>query len=118
MQTSINQSVRTISPTYAKKSTINGRIGRFNAWCRCQEKHRFGWLAAALTIHGCILTPLTIMVVILSGNNLILFGLAIAAMASTLVTNLAAMPTRITIPVFLLSVGIDMLIIVNCLLPG
>jgi len=38
------------------------------------------------------------------------------AMGLTLIVNLAAMPTKITIPVFALSVIIDIAIIIGCVL--
>ena len=49
-----------------------------------------------------------------TGNNLYLFVVAIAAMGMTLVTNLAALPTKITIPLFILSLLIDLGIIISC----
>ena len=80
-------------------------------WTNNQEKYRLGWLAAILTLHGCFLTPLTILFVVISGNNIFLFVTAIVAMVMCLITNLAALPTKITIPVFLLSILIDILLI-------
>lgn len=50
------------------------------------------------------------MAVLLAGANLTLFIVAIAAMGMSLVTNLAAMPTKITIPVFALSILIDLVV--------
>ena len=85
---------------------------RFITWCRQQEEHRFGWLAAILTIHGCVLAPLTLFMIFLNGTNIIFIALAIGAMAMSLISNLAAMPTRITIPVFFLSVLIDLVVII------
>ena len=76
------------------------------------------WLGIALTGHGCILTPLTVMAVLLAGTNLYLFILAIVAMGMSLVTNLAAMPTKITIPVFILSILIDIAIVISSLAIG
>ena len=90
----------------------------FIAWCISQEKHRFGWLAAALTGHGCILTPITLFAIILSGNLFAFWILAIAAMAMCLITNLAALPTKITIPVFFASILIDISIIAYCVIIG
>ena len=72
------------------------------------------WLGLILTLHGCILTPLTIMAVLMAGANLFLFILCIVAMGMSLVTNLAAMPTKVTIPVFLFSLLIDLAIIITC----
>lgn len=51
------------------------------------------------------------MAVLLAGTNLTLFIIAIAAMGMSLVTNLAAMPTKTTIPVFVLSILIDLAVI-------
>jgi hypothetical protein len=90
----------------------------FIAWCNSQEKNRFGWLAGALAGHGCILTPITLFAIILSGNLFIFWILAIVAMAMCLITNLAALPTKITIPVFFASILIDIAIIVYCVSIG
>jgi hypothetical protein len=92
--------------------------GRFFQWCAAQEKNRLGWLAAIIAAHGCILTPLTLVAIIFSGNNIIFWFMATAAMAASLVTNLAALPTRITIPVFFISVAIDLFIALNCVAAG
>jgi len=91
---------------------------KFINWCDSQEKYRFGWLGAALTLHGCILTILTMFAVILSGNHFIFWPFIIGAMGVTVVVNLAAMPTKITIPVFFFSVLLDLAIIVSCILIG
>jgi len=85
---------------------------RFLNWSKGQEKNRFLWLGIALTGHGCFLTPLTIYAILLSGMPFTYFIVALAAMALALVTNLAALPTKITIPAFLLSLAIDLCIII------
>lgn len=95
-----------------------GLVSRFFNWCQKQEEYRMGWLAGTLTGHGCILTPLTILFVILAGNNLVFWPLIIGAMGMSLVVNLAALPTKITIPVFFLSVLVDLVIIANCIALG
>lgn len=87
-------------------------------WCDDQQKNRLLWLGVALSAHGCIITPITIMAVLLAGTNLSLFILALVAMGASLVTNLAAMPTKITIPVFILSTLVDIAIIVSCVFTG
>lgn len=51
------------------------------------------------------------MAVLLAGTNFTLFMMTIVAMGISLVTNLAAMPTKITIPLFVLSVIIDLAVI-------
>jgi hypothetical protein len=54
----------------------------------------------------------------LGGNLPIFWPFAIAAIAMSLVVNLAALPTKITIPVFLFSILIDLVVIVNCIAIG
>ena len=51
---------------------------------------------------------MTVLLVAASGNSMVLWGFAIGAMAMCLVTNLAAMPTKVTIPVFFISIVIDL----------
>ena len=107
----------TIDTTYVhpvkKKSTT--AIQRFVTWTKSQENNRLGWLAIIIAGHGCVLTPLTLFAVVLAGNSMVFWSLAIAAMGMSLITNLAAMPTKVTIPVFFFSVLIDVVIIVNCI---
>ena len=68
--------------------------------------------------HGCVFTVLTVMAILFTGNHFIFWPFAIAAMAVPLVTNLAAMPTRVIIPVFIASLIIDLAIIGLCLANG
>ena len=91
---------------------------KFIDWCKGQEKYRFGWLAAAITLHGCVLTIFTLFAIILAGNHFIFWPFAIGAMGITLIVNLSAMPTRITIPIFFFSVFIDLIIIISCIAIG
>ena len=91
---------------------------KFITWCGKQEKYRLGWLAVALGLHGCVLTIFTMFAVILAGNHFIFWPFVIGAMGITLITNLAAMPTKITIPVFFFSVLVDLIIIICCLAIG
>jgi len=110
----------TVKHLYAH-STDTTRVSawkRFISWCDGQEKYRLGWLAGAFTIHGCVLTILTMFAVILSGNHFIFWPFVIAAMGATVVTNLAAMPTKITLPVFFFSVLVDLIIIISCIAIG
>ena len=86
-------------------------MSRFFSWVSRQEENRLTWLAIALVVHGCIITPFTAMTVMATTQNFALFMTAMASMTLTVVTNLAALPTRITIPSFLLSVIIDLIIV-------
>jgi len=91
---------------------------KFINWCDGQEKYRLGWLAAAITLHGCVLTIFTMFAVILAGNHFIFWPFVIGAMGITLIANLSAMPTKITIPVFFFSILVDLVIIISCLAIG
>ena len=99
-----------------KGTTKKTIVHRFFDWCKTQENNRVLWLAIIIAGHGCFLTPLTVMFVMLAGNSMLLWSLAMAAMAMSLVTNLAALPAKITIPVFLSSLVIDLTIITICII--
>ena len=108
----MNTSVLQHPISLSERASAPSLVTRFITWCKQQEESRLLWLGVILAAHGCILTPLTVMAVMFTGNNLYLFVFAIAAMGMTLVTNLAALPTKITIPVFVLSILIDVAIVV------
>jgi hypothetical protein len=105
--------MHTLQQTYSPSYTVNkgqSLVAQFFSWCQGQEPFRFGWLAIILAVHGCVLTPITAMAIAVGGNDIVLWFAAISAMAMALVTNLAAMPTKVTIPVFFLSIVIDIVI--------
>ena len=104
-----NQISRTTSPSVFSK---------FISWCNGQEKYRLGWLGIILAVHGCALTPITLFAVVLTGTNFVFYIATLVAMAMAVVTNLAAMPTKVTIPVFFLSVLIEVVIIILALSSG
>ena len=114
MNTVLNPGITTYNRSIAKPSVVS----RFMKWCSGQQPNRLLWLGIALVGHGCILTPITISAVIFAGTNLFLFMTALIAMSLALVSNLAAMPTKITIPVFLFSIIIDIAIVIASLSMG
>jgi hypothetical protein len=113
--TTFHQSIAT---NYKEKVSRTSAFKTFINWCKGQEENRLIWLSISLAGHGCMLTPLTILAVLLAGNSLVLFMLAVSAMAATLICNLAAMPTKITIPVLIFSILTDLGIIIACALIG
>lgn len=112
----VNQTIT--QSMYAQEESRASIWKRFMNFCASQEDNRLMWLGIALAGHGCVLTPLTLVTVLLSGSHFVLFILALVAMGIALVTNLAAMPTRVTIPAFLLSVVIDLVIIITAISIG
>jgi hypothetical protein len=111
MQTTINQTIHTSYNDITVKSSL---WSRFIAYCAAQEHNRLLWVGLILAVHGCALTPITVMATLFTGPNFFLFMAAMVAMGIALVTNLAAMPTKATIPAFALSVLIDIAILVAC----
>ena len=109
---------QTIATNYTERISKPSLFTQFITWSEGQQNNRLLWLGITLTGHGCILTPLTIMAVLLAGTSLVLFILALVAMTMSLVTNLAALPTKITIPVFILSIFIDFGILIACIVSG
>jgi hypothetical protein len=91
---------------------------KFIRWSDGQQEKRFEWLAIGLVGHGCIITILTACAVLFTGNNFIFWPFIIGAMTMTLVSNLAALPTKITIPVLFISVLIDIAVIIAALSHG
>ena len=99
------------NPGLVKAEKRQSILSRFLDWCDRQEVSRLGWTAAIIALHGCFLTPITVGTVAMTSNSLALWAAAIGAMAMTLITNLSAMPTKVTIPVFILSVVIDISVV-------
>ncbi len=103
-------------PTLEKQPREIPLYTRFLNWTRGQENNRFLWLGIALAGHGCFLTPFTISAALLAGLHFGFVIAALAAMAMALVSNLAALPTKITIPVFIVSILADIAIILISIL--
>ena len=103
------------SPVYKTTTAQPGLLSKFFKWCTGQEENRLEWLGVALAVHGCIITPLIIILITMTGNNFILWITGMVAMGATLVVNLAAMPTKITLPVFFASLLVDLGIVAVCI---
>jgi hypothetical protein len=112
MNTYIQQAIDSTYQGVERQASV---FSRFITWCKSQEKYRFGWVAAIIAGHGCVITPITLFAIILSGNSILFWAVALGAMTAALVANLAAMPTKITIPIFFLTILIDLTIIAICI---
>ena len=108
----------TIMPSYTETHYRYSLWKQFITWAKGQEENRLMWLAVAISGHGCIITIMTMLAIIFSGNHFVFWPFAIAAMSITVVSNLAALPTRITIPIFFISILIDVAIIIGCIVIG
>lgn len=101
----------TIAKHFVEKQTTVPFYQTFIQWCEAQEANRLLWLAIGLALHGCILTPVAVLIVAMTGVNLTLLFFAVLAMAFVLISNLAALPTKYTIPTLVLSIIMDAVVI-------
>jgi ABC-type multidrug transport system permease subunit len=91
--------------------SLRSLFNRFLDWSADQQENRLGWQGLSLLGFTCFFTPLTILMISLSGANLFLIMIALVAMEVNLVVNLIVMPTKITIPAFFLAAVADITII-------
>jgi len=91
---------------------------KFIQWCEKQEENKLGWLAASFVVHGCILVPMTVMIIAASGNNFVFVALALGSMIIAITTNLSDLHTKVSLPVFFSTLVLDILIIISRLFHG
>ena len=95
---------------FVKKASV---FTRFFKWAAAQDQvNHVGWVGITVTAMGAVFFPLAMTVILINGAS---FGLIMAAMAAlvlVVVTNLSALPTKYTIPFFLLGVLTDIVVIV------
>lgn len=105
----------TVAVTHLSQAGQPSLFTKFMTWCQNQQEDRLLWLGIALAGHGCVITPITVFFIVMAGLSFPLFMIALLSMAMALVANLAALPTKITIPVLLLSVLVDAAVLVYLL---
>jgi hypothetical protein len=103
---------RPISIPHESTGSLGSLVNRILNWSADQQENRLEWQGVGLIVLGCVLTPLTVLIVFLTGANPLLILTALVAVEITLVVNLSAMPTKITIPAFLLGIVMDIAIMV------
>jgi hypothetical protein len=101
-----------ISITHESTRSLRFLINQFLDWSSDQQEDRLGWQGISLLGFTCFFTPLTILMITLSGANLFLIMTTLVAMEVNLVVNLVVLPTKITIPAFFLGAVADITIIV------
>ena len=74
------------------------------------------WLAFGVLGHGTLFTIATMAVVLMTGPVFPLLAITCFSMVAVLIVNLAAMPTKITIPVFALSLLVDLAVIITAIM--
>lgn len=104
--------------SYVQENNRVSMLKRFFTWCKGQEENRLKWLGFSLAFHGCFLTPLTMIAILFSGLDFFLISAVIGAIGATLIPNLAAQPTKVTLPIFFFTVLVDLAIIIYCAVIG
>jgi len=103
------------SITY-RNNVKTGVFSKFLSWCETQESNRFLWLALAFFLQIGMAVPVTaVSIVFFGGNSLFLWIILAAVNVPTLVLNLAAMPTKTTLPFLFFAWLVEISIILYCL---
>ena len=100
---------------HTQEHTGRGLLFQFTAWLNTQEEKRFFWAAISLVGHGTVFTILTFATVILTGNVFALIAVTCATMMLVLAVNLAALPVKYIIPIFIGSLLVDALVIITAI---
>jgi uncharacterized membrane protein (UPF0136 family) len=99
--------------TYHMAKKRKSALYSFLKWASAQdEKNHTAWVGGSITAMAGVLFPITMAIILLQGAS---FGLIISAMTAlvlVVITNLASLPTKYTIPFFVLGVIIDIVTII------
>jgi len=96
------------SITYRSPVKTRSQVHIFIEWATGQDKeHHFAWTGISLLATAAVLFPLTMTFILINGAAFPLMMIAMLALVLVVVLNLAAMPTRYTIPAFFLGALID-----------
>lgn len=102
-----------ISPAYAEKAPRVNSLRKFMSWCEQQEENRLLWLGLGVMGQIGMVVPLTLLsILFLANNNFILWVVVLSANMPVLALNLAAQPTKVTIPVMLTSLVVNLVVII------
>ena len=101
------------TPIYVpQKRRVNSLKG-FRDWCDQQEKNRLLWLGLGIIGQIGTIVHLTLLAVsFLASNNFTLWIVVLCANMPVLALNLAAQPPKVTIPVMVASLIINIVVIV------
>jgi hypothetical protein len=99
-------------PGYVERKARVSCLERFIGWCDQQEKNRLLWLGIGIMRHIGMILPLTLLsILFLANNNFALWVVVLRANMPVLALNLAAQPPKVTIPVMLASLAVNIIVI-------
>lgn len=91
-------------------------VSRFLTWLNQEEKNRIAWVGIGITAMSAVFFPLTMAAILFNGAVFKLIIGAMISLALVVITNLAALPVKYTIPAFILGVSIDIVLIITSFL--
>jgi hypothetical protein len=97
---------------YSLKIENRNLLTRFFTWIINEEKNRIAWAGVSITVMTAVLFPLTMTAILFNGAVFKLIIGAMCALVLVVITNLAALPTKYTIPAFLTGIAIDLVLII------
>jgi hypothetical protein len=86
-------------------------LTRFLTWTKNEEKNHIAWMGISITTMSAVFFPITMSAILFNGAIFKLIIGAIFSLAFVVIANLAALPTKYTIPVFLTGIIIDIVLI-------
>jgi hypothetical protein len=95
------------------QATNKSVYSRFASWTKQEEKNHIAWVGISITAMTAVFFPITMAAILFNGA---VFKLIIGAMISlslVVITNLASLPTKYTIPAFLTGIILDMALIIT-----
>ena len=92
---------------------MDNLLNWYNQQCEEGSFNRLGVMAFVLLVQTCVIVPATLLTISMNGNNLIEFALMAILSFSILVSLLADMPSKVILPLFLVSTVIHLLIILT-----
>jgi hypothetical protein len=102
-----------VVPLYRPAVSHPNLIERFFDWAENEDvTHHVGWVGFSILVMTAFFFPITMFAILMNGAS---FGLIVAAMVPLVlvfVTNLAALPTKYTIPFLFVGVLAELAIIV------
>ena len=91
-------------------------FAKFLAWCDTQKSNHFLWLALSFFAQIGLTLPITaVFIVFFGGNNMLLWIIMAAINVPVLVLNLAALPTKTTLPFIFFGWLTQAVIIMYCI---
>jgi hypothetical protein len=94
------------------KRVRNNVYTRLLGWLAKEEKNRIAWVGISITTMAAVFFPVTMSAILFNGAIFSLIMGAMISLAIVVITNLAALPVKYTIPALVLGILMDIVLIV------